>query len=96
MGNLEGASFAETPTWAVATVVTVLVSIGFLIHGSLKKFGKVRKKDLSFLAVENFLFDLLIFFYFLFFNFIIMNALLSVFCSDSGCIGQRGNLFMLH
>ncbi|XP_009616510.1 MLO-like protein 4 isoform X2 [Nicotiana tomentosiformis] len=40
MEKLEEASFAETPTWAVATVVTVLVSVGFLIHGSLKKFGK--------------------------------------------------------
>lgn len=77
MGNLEGASFAETPTWAVATVVAVLVSIGFLIHGSLKKFGKVRKKRLSFLEVKNFL-------------------LTYVFCCYSGCIGQRGNLCMLH
>ncbi|XP_009760404.1 MLO-like protein 4 [Nicotiana sylvestris] len=40
MEKLEEASFAETPTWAVATVVTVLVSIGFLIHSSLNKFGK--------------------------------------------------------
>ncbi|KAL2520354.1 MLO-like protein 4 [Forsythia ovata] len=36
----EGRSLAETPTWAVATVITLLVGIGFLIHASLKKFGK--------------------------------------------------------
>ncbi|KAL7143696.1 hypothetical protein ABFS83_08G209100 [Erythranthe nasuta] len=36
----EGRSLAETPTWAVATVITLLVTIGILIHGGLKKFGK--------------------------------------------------------
>ncbi|PIN15025.1 hypothetical protein CDL12_12331 [Handroanthus impetiginosus] len=40
MNTEEGQSLAETPTWAVATVITILVSIGFLINGSLKKFGK--------------------------------------------------------
>ncbi|XP_051140331.1 MLO-like protein 4 isoform X2 [Andrographis paniculata] len=33
-------SLAETPTWAVATVVTVMVSLGFCIHSALTKFGK--------------------------------------------------------
>ncbi|XP_011087591.1 MLO-like protein 4 [Sesamum indicum] len=36
----EGRSLAETPTWAVATVITFMVTIGFLIHGGLVKFGK--------------------------------------------------------
>ncbi|KAL8476504.1 hypothetical protein ACS0TY_028978 [Phlomoides rotata] len=38
--NKEGRSLAETPTWAVGTVVALLVAIGFLLHGALKKFGK--------------------------------------------------------
>lgn len=41
MVSKEGRSLAETPTWAVGTVVALLVSIGFLLHGALKKFGKV-------------------------------------------------------
>ncbi|XP_075653662.1 MLO-like protein 4 [Castanea sativa] len=36
----EGRSLAETPTWAVATVITVMVSFGFFFHGSLKWSGK--------------------------------------------------------
>ncbi|KAG8374743.1 hypothetical protein BUALT_Bualt10G0027600 [Buddleja alternifolia] len=40
METREGRSLAETPTWAVATVITLLVTIGFFIHASLKKFGK--------------------------------------------------------
>ncbi|KAF9622786.1 hypothetical protein IFM89_034021 [Coptis chinensis] len=36
----EGRSLSETPTWAVATVITVLVSVGFLFQGSLKRAGK--------------------------------------------------------
>lgn len=51
MEKLEEASFAETPTWAVATVVTVLVSVGFLIHGSLKKFGKVKEKTIFYYSI---------------------------------------------
>ena len=38
----EGKSLEETPTWAVATVVTFMVSFGFLVHHSLKKFGEVK------------------------------------------------------
>ena len=38
----EGKSLDETPTWAVATVVTFMVSFGFLVHHSLKKFGEVK------------------------------------------------------
>ncbi|KAF3655622.1 putative histidine kinase 1-like [Capsicum annuum] len=64
MGNLEGASFSETPTYAVATVVTVLVSIGFLIHGSLKKFGKwlhKTKREPLYAALEKIKEELMVF-----------------------------------
>ena len=37
----EGRSFAETPTWAVATVITIMVLLGFFFHECLKQFGKV-------------------------------------------------------
>ncbi|KAK9284697.1 hypothetical protein L1049_023873 [Liquidambar formosana] len=48
----EGRSLAETPTWAVATVITVMVGFGLFIHGSLKRFGKWldRTKRKSLLA----------------------------------------------
>ncbi|KAL3630248.1 hypothetical protein CASFOL_023232 [Castilleja foliolosa] len=36
----EGRSLSETPSWSVATVITVLVITGFSIHGGLNKFGK--------------------------------------------------------
>ncbi|KAL1569762.1 MLO-like protein 4 [Salvia divinorum] len=39
MEGKEGRSLARTPTWAVATVITLLVSIGILLHAGLKKFG---------------------------------------------------------
>ncbi|CAI8588584.1 unnamed protein product [Vicia faba] len=38
--NGEGRSLSETPTWAVATVITLLVSLSFLSHGTLKKLVK--------------------------------------------------------
>ncbi|KAJ1408784.1 Rhodanese-like domain [Sesbania bispinosa] len=38
--NGEGRSLAETPTWAVATVITILVSFSFLSNGTLKKLVK--------------------------------------------------------
>jgi mlo protein len=40
----EGRSVAETPTWAVATVITVMVAFGFFFHSSLKRCGKVKEK----------------------------------------------------
>ncbi|XP_057784016.1 MLO-like protein 4 isoform X2 [Salvia miltiorrhiza] len=40
MKSREGRSLAATPSWAVATVISLLVIIGFLLHGGLKKFGK--------------------------------------------------------
>ncbi|TXG59806.1 hypothetical protein EZV62_014379 [Acer yangbiense] len=46
----EGRSFAETPTWAVATVITIMVLLGFFFHECLKKFGrwldKTKRKSL--------------------------------------------------
>lgn len=48
----EGRSFAETPNWAVATVITVLVVLGFFVHTCLKHFGKVKQKALS-LSLES-------------------------------------------
>lgn len=43
----EGRSLAETPTWAVATVITVMVSFGFFFQGSLKWSGKVKNDHFS-------------------------------------------------
>lgn len=40
----EGKSLEETPTWAVATVIAIMVSFGYLVHHSLKKFGQVKKQ----------------------------------------------------
>lgn len=40
--NREGRSLAETPTWAVAAVITLLVSLSFLSNGTLKKLVKVH------------------------------------------------------
>lgn len=47
MEEREGRSLSETPTWAFATVITALVCVGFLIHGGLKKCGKVRHASSS-------------------------------------------------
>nr|KYP66599.1 MLO-like protein 4 [Cajanus cajan] len=48
--NEEGRSLAETPTYAVATVITVLVSLSFLFQGTLKKLvkwlDKTKRKSL--------------------------------------------------
>ncbi|XP_057965038.1 MLO-like protein 4 isoform X1 [Malania oleifera] len=47
-----GASLEETPSFAVASVVSVMLAFGFLIHGALKQFGKWldRTKRRSLLA----------------------------------------------
>lgn len=37
----EGRSLAETPTWSVATVTTVMVFLCLLVQRSLYKFGRV-------------------------------------------------------
>ncbi|GAB2279462.1 hypothetical protein Dimus_014101 [Dionaea muscipula] len=49
----EGRPLAETPTWAVATVICVIVAVGSLFHVSLNLFGKWldRTKRKSLLAV---------------------------------------------
>ncbi|PIA57330.1 hypothetical protein AQUCO_00600218v1, partial [Aquilegia coerulea] len=51
----EGRSLFETPTWAVATVITVMVSLSFLIQGSLEMFGKwlINTRRKSLLAALN-------------------------------------------
>ena len=36
-----GKSLAETPTWAVATVITAMVVLGWLFLASLELFDKV-------------------------------------------------------
>ena len=52
-GEMEGTegredrSLAETPTWAFATVVAVMVAFGFFFHFSLKHFKKVKRASLS-------------------------------------------------
>lgn len=37
-----GRSLAETPTYAVASVVTFMVAVGFFFHASLRWTAKVR------------------------------------------------------
>ncbi|TYI95087.1 hypothetical protein E1A91_D02G252800v1 [Gossypium mustelinum] len=41
---MEGRSLAETPTYTVATVITVLVFVCFLVERSIYRFGKWLKK----------------------------------------------------
>lgn len=43
---IEGRSLAETPTWSVASVTTVMVFVGLLAERSIYRFGKVRNKSL--------------------------------------------------
>ncbi|XP_057976178.1 MLO-like protein 4 [Malania oleifera] len=40
---MEGRSLAETPTWSVASVTTVMVFVGFLVERSIYRFGKWLK-----------------------------------------------------
>lgn len=37
----EGRSLTGTPTWAVGTVITVMVALGFFFQASLEQLGKV-------------------------------------------------------
>ncbi|XP_030535999.2 MLO-like protein 4 isoform X2 [Rhodamnia argentea] len=48
----EGRSLAETPTYLVATVVSVLVALGFFFHGSLKRVGKGHESFASYESLE--------------------------------------------
>ncbi|KAF8404258.1 hypothetical protein HHK36_009148 [Tetracentron sinense] len=41
---VEGRSLAETPTWSVASVTTVMVFVCFLVERSIYRFGKWLKK----------------------------------------------------
>lgn len=38
----QGRSLAETPTYSVASVVTVMVFVCFLVERSIYRFGKVN------------------------------------------------------
>lgn len=52
-----GRSLAETPTWSVATVITVMVAVCFIVERSIYRFGKVCLCSLLlliFLAAQKF------------------------------------------
>ncbi|KAG6531714.1 hypothetical protein ZIOFF_005534 [Zingiber officinale] len=40
----DGRSLAETPTWSVATVTTVMVAVCFVVERSIYRFGKWLRK----------------------------------------------------
>lgn len=40
----QGRSLAETPTYLVATVVTVMVFVCLLVERSIYRFGKVKQE----------------------------------------------------
>lgn len=40
---MEGRALTETPTWAVATVVGLMVIVGLFFHASLKRLRKVKR-----------------------------------------------------
>jgi mlo protein len=40
----EGRSLAETPTWSVATVTTLMVAACFLLERALSRLAKVTNK----------------------------------------------------
>lgn len=43
-GNMEdGRSLEETPTWSVATVITVMVFVCLFVERSIYRFGRVRE-----------------------------------------------------
>ena len=44
----EGRSLADTPTWSVATVTTLMVTTCFLIERALSRLAKVTRHQLSF------------------------------------------------
>lgn len=46
-GEREDRSLAETPSWAFASVISVMVLFGFFFHFSLKHFKKVKTDVLS-------------------------------------------------
>lgn len=43
----DGRSLAETPTWSVATLTTVMVAVCFVVERSIYRFGKVLVVSLS-------------------------------------------------
>ena len=44
MEGEEGKSLVETPTWAVASVVSVMVLVGFFINRALGHIEKVKSQ----------------------------------------------------
>lgn len=61
-----GRSLTGTPTWAVATVITVMVTLGFFFQASLQQFGKVYSVCVCVLLCM--------------YNFVIFNFNLHLFC----------------
>ena len=54
MGELiiqQGRSLAETPTYLVASVVTVMVFVCLLVERSIYRFGKVSRKEFLYNAL---------------------------------------------
>lgn len=77
-----GRSLAETPTWTVATVITTLVAVGFLIQRSINSCGKVEIYSFCF--------------YFFFFGYLCMcYCFLYAPCFFSGWLRLRGKLLLL-
>ncbi|GAB4848457.1 hypothetical protein Ancab_003161 [Ancistrocladus abbreviatus] len=64
MDEEEGRPFAETPTWAIATVITIMVAFGALFNHSLELFGKwldrTKRKSLV-AALDNIKDELMVF-----------------------------------
>ena len=50
MAAEKGRSLAETPTWSVATVTTLMVAACFLVERSLSRFAKVLTRAMHLLA----------------------------------------------
>lgn len=44
----EGRSLSETPTYLVASVVTVMVFVGLLVERSIYRVGKVSRKEVPY------------------------------------------------
>lgn len=100
----EGRSLSETPNWAVATVITVMVVLGFFFQGSLKRCGKVQWPPLSLPLLlkswTSFGCHCLLCFSVCFWQFFTTTSdvLLSSpphSLSNSGCIKPRENLYLL-
>lgn len=54
----EGRSLAETPTWAVATIITFMVFACLLVQRSIYRFGRVSFQFLYIFLFKYFVKDL--------------------------------------